>query len=159
MIVWLCEGCIKERGGPARIGEDLSMAQLFGRCSDCGAAWCLWCRSPEESKERGHRGCPVAAAGSLAASRPRAFQLPEVDQEAPTVRDVGATAAPAPGARVRVTLRRGRAHVGTVRAVLGEMLLVALDGDEHTDPGTLVEVEADALAAAPEEWDHRWDLA
>lgn len=92
MILWLCEGCIKARGGPDRIGEELTIGSLWRACSDCGAAWCLWCRTPEESKRRPHRGCPMSTARAIASSSPRAFRLPTIDQDAPTVPDLDAAA-------------------------------------------------------------------
>lgn len=92
MIVWLCEGCIKARGGPERIGEEVTAGRLFGACSDCGAAWCLWCRTPEESKRRPHRSCPMSGARVVASSSLRPFRLPDVEHDAPTVPDLDAAA-------------------------------------------------------------------
>lgn len=92
MIVWLCEGCIKARGGPERIGEEVTAGRLFGACSDCGAAWCLWCRTPEESKRRPHRSCPMSGARVVASSSLRPFRLPDVQHDAPTVPDLDAAA-------------------------------------------------------------------
>ena len=92
MIVWLCEGCIKARGGPERIGEEVTAGRLFGACSDCGAAWCLWCRTPEESKRRPHRSCPMSGARVVAPSSLRPFRLPSIEHDAPTVPDLDAAA-------------------------------------------------------------------
>lgn len=106
MIVWLCEGCIKARGGPERIGEEVTAGRLFGACSDCGAAWCLWCRTPEESKRRPHRSCPMSGARVVAPSSLRPFRLPSIEHDAPTVPDLEAAARAASDAGAGFTLER-----------------------------------------------------
>lgn len=112
MIVWLCEGCIKARGGPERIGAEVSAVRLFGACSDCGAAWCLYCRTAAESKSRGHLRCSVAkAAAGVSASAHRPFRLPTLEHDAPTVPDLDA-AARAAGCDAADWCARGLGHEG-----------------------------------------------
>lgn len=80
-----CDACVKARGGPARIGEEKTSALLHGRCSDCRAAYCLFCRTPAEAAR--HKGCSMVNAEHVVAAL-RIFHVTDIPSDAPTVRDV-----------------------------------------------------------------------
>jgi hypothetical protein len=78
-----CDACVRARGGPERIGEERTSAVLHGRCTDCRAAFCLFCRSAEDA--RTHRGCSMHGASAFV-HRLRIFDVSERPDEAPTLR-------------------------------------------------------------------------
>lgn len=80
-----CDACVKARGGVERIGAELLETVLHGRCSDCRAGWCLFCRTAADAKI--HRGCSMHGATSYVA-RLRLFRVTDIPADAPTVRDV-----------------------------------------------------------------------